>query len=128
MLQVADRGPLFFKPGSGLVTTLAQATIAEDGSFEVTLPEVPEGAFATLDRDDPTVFGFGCDASGVTIEPTGARLLVASFSTGAGTLVRRLQQGSSTLFVEPEPDDYWVFHVYADRGAHRPGDGCRQVA
>jgi len=112
-IQVRDRGPFFFTSGGGVVTTLATGPIAGDGSFEVTLPGVPDGAFATLDADTLSVFG--CDASGVTISPSGAALLVADFDSEAGPLTFGLQQGSSTLFVAPEPDDYRVFYVYADR-------------
>ena len=113
VVQVTDRGSFFFSAGSGVVTTLAAGAIDDDGRFEVTLPDVPDGAFVTLDEGNLSVFG--CDASGIAISPSGARLLLAGFSAEAGSLVLGLQQGSSTLFVAPEPDDYWVFHVYADR-------------
>lgn len=112
-ITVNDRGAFFFPTGGGAVTTLATAAISADGRFEVALPGDPDGAFVTLVPD--TVTTFGCDASDIAIDPAGARLLVASFEAEAGGLAFGLQQGSSTLFVTPEPGDYRVFHAYADR-------------
>ena len=112
-ITVNDRGAFFFPTGGGAVTTLGTGAIAADGSFEVTLPGDPGGAFVTLVPD--TVTTFGCDASGVAIDPAGAQLLLASFDAEAGGLAFGVQQGSSTLFVAPEPGDHRVFHVYADR-------------
>jgi hypothetical protein len=127
VFEVTDRGPFFFPIGGGVITTLATGAIASDGGFEVTLPGVPSGAFVTLDQD--AVSTFGCDASGIEIDPVGARVLLAGFSVEAGSSVARgWQQGSSTLFVAPEPDDYWVFYAYSDRDVSIEGsENCPAI-
>jgi hypothetical protein len=93
---------------------VATSEIADDGSFAVTLPEAPAGAFALVEPDP--VSTFPCDASRRTMEPSGAALLVAGFETGAGgTLAHGVQQGASRLCVTPVVGDLLEFYVYADR-------------
>jgi len=126
-VEVRDSGPFFFPTASATASLLASGVIADDGSFDLTLPEEPTGTWAVVEPD--TVSTFPCDASGLDLSVAGARVLLADFGVrdGAG-LAFGVQQGDSTLFVRPEPGDLWVFWAYADRAVTVQGsESCPAV-
>lgn len=126
-VEARDRGSFFFPSGGGGVTRLATGTLEADGSFAVTLPEVPEGAITSIEKDDVSVFR--CDATALDVAPVGVGVLHAAFEVAGGDkLAYGVQQGDSTLFVTPEPDDLRVFHVYAEEAVSiRGSESCPAI-